>query len=111
MGCEYLNLLKRKNLRLRDYDYSQEGCYFVTTCTQKKKLLFGIIENGHMALNDYGQIAKTNIDNLSNLYCNIFIDKYVIMPNHIHLLILIEDGQPQGLSLQHHALQFHYLIS
>ncbi|MCL2861653.1 MAG: transposase [Firmicutes bacterium] len=88
-------LPKRKYNRLFDYDYSQEGAYFVTICTLGKKHLLGeVITNvgaafcrPHIKLSKTGEIVKREIQKLSSVYDEIKVDKYVIMPNHIHLLI------------------------
>lgn len=97
----------RKQLRLKEYDYSQEGYYFITICTQNKKHILGKIINGIdkpvgancvrpiMKLSKIGHIINKEINKISKIYDNIFIDEYVIMPNHIHLIIEIEDGRTQ----------------
>lgn len=90
-----MNLPKRKPTRLKDYDYSSLGRYFITICTkEKKQLLSKIIVGQGLApavnqLTIYGSIAKEQIESLESRYKEIRIDKYVIMPNHIHILISI----------------------
>jgi len=88
---------QRKNLRLKNYDYSQPGYYFVTICTHNKVNLFGKIVGAiqespklpQMKLNKYGIIVQSIIENLPKRFSNIKIDNYVIMPNHIHMIIVI----------------------
>ncbi len=87
------NLPKRKPTRLKGYDYSTPGAYFVTICVKDKKELLSNITVGqglapaenHLSI--YGNIAKEQIELLEPRYAGIKIDKYVIMPNHIHILI------------------------
>ncbi len=78
-------LPQRKRVRLKGYDYSSAGCYFITICTHNGLLLFG---NGEK-LNDFGEIVDDEIQKISTRYCDVKVDNYVIMPNHIHLLITI----------------------
>lgn len=84
---------KRKSTRLREYDYSTPGAYFITICTKdRRKLLSSITVGQGLApaenqLTRYGNIAKEQLLMLNKRYKNICIDKYVIMPNHIHILI------------------------
>ncbi len=82
---------KRKQLRLRNYDYSQNGMYFVTICTQNKKCYFGKIINDEMKLNIVGKIANKYLVDISKYYENVNIIEHVVMPNHIHLIVEICD--------------------
>lgn len=78
----------RRTIRLKQYDYSENGYYFVTICTQNRINIFGEIENNQMVLNKNGLILKIWLLNLSNRF-DMTIDEYQIMPNHIHLIIRI----------------------
>lgn len=80
----------RKLNRLKDFDYSQEYVYFVTTCTNNKICYFGEIINNKMILNRDGNIIQNQIDWIINQYKYFVIHHYVIMPNHIHLLCQIK---------------------
>ncbi len=103
-------LPKRKSIRLKDYDYSQNGAYFVTICTHNREKILGDIRRddpcGHpiVELTQLGEIAEIHIETIQKKY-GIKIDKYIIMPNHIHLILIISNlqgnGHPQGASLQH----------
>ncbi|MFI3325044.1 MAG: transposase [Clostridia bacterium] len=84
-----MELPKRKSIRLKNYDYSQNGAYFITICTHNKECILGEIDNGIMNLSALGQIVVNNIKILSNIYDDIEIDKYVVMPNHIHIIISV----------------------
>jgi len=79
----------RRSIRLQNYDYSSEGAYFVTMCTQNRECLFGEIVNGEMVLSEYGKIVEQCWFNLPNHYDNIELDAYVIMPDHFHGIIFI----------------------
>ena len=97
-----MELPRRKNIRAKDYGYRQNGAYFVTVCTQNRLNLFGEIivgaalappENGtKVILTEHGRNVKTHIESLPKHYDEIFVDKYVIMPNHIHMIVVINTG-------------------
>ncbi len=87
---------KRKPTRLKGYDYSAPGAYFITICVKdKKQLLSKIIvgDDAHIvpqnSLSEIGMICDKYINNINIKYENITVDKYVIMPNHIHLIIFL----------------------
>ena len=88
-----MDLPKRKSPRLKKYDYSTPGYYFVTICTKdKQKLLCDIVGEGLCALptirlSNIGEQVKNSIEWINSNYTDIKVDKYVIMPNHIHLII------------------------
>ena len=93
-----MDLPTRKTTRLKDYDYSTPGAYFITFCTRgRKEILSRIVgtgvpdgpQNTQNILTDYGKIAEKHIIQMATFYDNISIDNYVIMPNHIHLLLQI----------------------
>lgn len=92
-----MNLPKRKPTRLKGYDYSTPGAYFITICVKDRKQLLGsIIRCGdfdapQMILSEYGQILDKCINLMNKKYSHIKIDKYVIMPNHFHLILNITD--------------------
>ena len=82
----------RHSLRLQGFDYSSPGFYSVTICTQNRLCLFGNINEGIMVLNDAGEAVNEEWANLSLRFSHIVIDKYVVMPNHIHAIIHIKGG-------------------
>ena len=88
---------KRKPTRLKNHDYSQNGYYFVTICTQNHKcILSNIVGEGFplLQLTPNGKIAEKYILNINEKYNCVKIDKYVIMPNHLHIILQIEnDGR------------------
>lgn len=77
----------RKSIRLRGYDYSKQGFYFITICTQNRAHLFGTINNGNMILHKSGQMVKTWYYELQNKFPDIICHEMIIMPNHFHCII------------------------
>ncbi len=82
---------ERKLNRLNEYDYSKNGYYFITLCTKDGIEYFGKIENEEMILNQFGETAERCWKEIPNHYDNVEIDEFVIMPNHIHGIISIND--------------------
>ena len=78
---------RRRAMRLRDYDYTQPGAYFVTICVQHRKCLFGTITDGKMRLNEIGQIVVKCLNHIPQHFPSVELDAYVVMPNHIHGII------------------------
>jgi putative transposase len=79
----------RRSLRLKEYDYPQPGAYFVTICTRERAGLFGHVINGVMRLNDAGEIARRCWEDIPYHFPTVELDEYVIMPNHVHGVIVI----------------------
>ena len=85
----------RRSIRLKGYDYSQAGAYFVTICTQDRECLFGDVVDGEMRLNDAGQMVHRIWNDLSVKYPDIEMDEFVVMPNHVHGIIMLSGrGDP-----------------
>ena len=97
----------RKNLRLKEYDYSKEGLYFITICTKNRERILSQIDN--VGADDSVRPENIKIKNLKigneieriwkyieKIYDNVIIDKYIIMPNHIHGIIKIKDGRTES---------------
>ena len=82
----------RHSVRLKDYDYSQTGAYFVTICVQNKECLFGDVVDGEMHVNDAGEMVMRTWQDLPTHYGNIALDEFVIMPNHVHGIIVLCSG-------------------
>ena len=95
---------RRKTTRLKAYDYSAPGYYFLTLCTKDKQKLLcdivgtGLLDGPQVQLTKYGQIADGQLQTMKDFYPDIRLDKYVIMPNHIHLLVQLLDcgREPSG---------------
>jgi len=79
----------RKPNRLKGYDYSSAGYYFVTICTKDRREFLGQIIDGLSVLNNYGHIVKREIEKISAIRKECIIENYVVMPNHIHLIVRI----------------------
>jgi len=79
----------RRSLRLKEYDYSQSGAYFVTICTHERERLFGAIVDGKMALNDAGIMIDEEWQKLKARFPDIELDEYIIMPNHFHGIVTL----------------------
>lgn len=80
---------QRKQNRLQNYDYSQNGMYFVTICTKDREEMLGEIVDGKMVLNDSGKIADECWKNIPDHFPHTRLDQYAIMPNHIHGILEI----------------------
>src|SRR5947209_2714204 len=78
----------RQSLRLKDYDYSQQGAYFVTICTHKRCEVFGEIRDSEMFVSAQGQIAQAMWNTLPNRFPGIELDAFFVMPNHIHGIVV-----------------------
>ena len=83
---DHLEFIYRKSPRISNFDYSKPNYYFITICTDHKNCIFGNAGN----MNQYGMIVKNCIDNISKFYPQVIVDKYVIMPNHIHMILVIQ---------------------
>jgi len=88
----YKHKYRVETTRLKGWDYSSNGYYFVTICTHNRDHLFGEIENGEMMLNEYGKIVEECWFDLPNHYDNLRLDTFVIMPNHIHGIMIIDNN-------------------
>ncbi|MDD5732004.1 MAG: transposase [Patescibacteria group bacterium] len=82
---------KPYSIRLKDYDYSEPGDYFVTICTDDRKCIFGVIVDGNMILNNLGKIIEEEILKTMEIRKELDVDIFSIMPNHLHLIISLSD--------------------
>ena len=97
------NLPQRKNIRLKYYDYSLEGYYFITICTKNRECILSTIKlnnnkNYNMALTPIGEKVDQYINKVRNIYLNISIDEYIVMPNHIHIILIIHKKEKNSIS-------------
>lgn len=96
-----MGLPERKPNRLRNYDYSTPGAYFITICTQDRKCILSRIEDCAPVgegfplpkLTKYGFITERYIQNINKKFPSIFPEKYIIMPNHIHMILRVDSGR------------------
>ena len=92
-------LPKRKQIRIENFDYSTPGAYFITICTKNKENILwnnvgaDIIRPQGISLSHIGKIVKQGILQIENHYRNISVDKYCVMPNHIHLILHIKSDE------------------
>ncbi|BCM89404.1 hypothetical protein IAD21_01250 [Abditibacteriota bacterium] len=85
---------ERKIARLREFDYRQSGVYAVTICVRERRPAFGKIENGIMRLHPFGRIAQEDWLAIPSHYSHVTLDEFVVMPNHIHGILFIENEAP-----------------
>lgn len=88
---------RRRSIRLLDVDYSLPGYYFITICVKNRSCLFGDIKNGIVELNELGNAVKNCWLEIPKHYQNIVVDEFVIMPNHVHGILLINDNEKLGV--------------
>ncbi len=97
------NIHHRRSIRLKRYDYSQAGLYFITICVQDRACLFGKITDGQMICNDAGTMVENEWLKLPERFTNITLHEYIVMPNHFHAILEIVGaplvGTPVRVSL------------
>lgn len=93
----YKNKYRVQSARLLDWDYTWDGYYFVTICTKNRQMFFGNVVNEKMILNNVGKIAVYKWLKTSRIRKNIKLDEFIIMPNHIHGIIIINNGNNDDL--------------
>ncbi|EDZ90018.1 transposase [Francisella tularensis] len=91
--------MNRKNLRLKHYDYSSDGAYFVTICVNNRECLFGDIIGGEIILNNAGLMVQNCYFELENKFKNIHCGEFVVMPNHFHCVIHLYNEINVGVNL------------
>jgi putative transposase len=104
----------RRSIRLKEYDYSQPGGYFVTIVTFQRDCLFGNIVNEEMVLSNFGLVAKQQWEKLPKRFRNVELSTFVVMPNHIHGIIILngrgttedQNDYDEGLSRRAPTEQF-----
>lgn len=86
----YLDYPQRKLQRLKNYNYSQNNAYFVTICTHNRMHLFGRIDDEKLILINAGKLIYDKFSEISVFYPDIIVDKFIVMPNHLHVILLIQ---------------------
>ena len=95
------NRMNRKAVRLQEYNYNATGVYFLTICTENRRCILsrivgtGVLDGPQICLTPFGIIADKYIRQLNDFYQDLSVESYVIMPNHIHILLQIKEG-PSG---------------
>ncbi|BAY35060.1 hypothetical protein NIES2107_69710 (plasmid) [Nostoc carneum NIES-2107] len=95
----------RRSIRLKGYNYTQPGAYFITICTKARQCLFGNVVNGEMQLNSLGHIVFNCWQTIPEHFHHIELDAFVVMPNHLHGILIITEnpvGARQCLALNQH---------
>lgn len=90
----------RRSIRLKEYDYTLPGAYFITISTWQQEPLFGTLTNGEMQPNRFGQIVQTTWNDLPNHYPHVELDAFCIMPDHIHAIIALTAAREGGSDSQ-----------
>jgi putative transposase len=99
MGKRYnSNVHHRCSMRLQGYDYAQAGAYFVTICTQGRACLFGEVVDGQMWVSDAGRMVQDAWLALPARFANVALDAFVVMPNHVHGIVVLMDDVGAGFS-------------
>ena len=117
----------RKTTRLKGVDYNSAGLYFITMCTAEKRCILsrvvgtGVLDGPQIELTPYGKVANKYLLQLNDFYDNIQIDRYVIMPNHVHIILFLhpfyeheldtEGGTPRTSSPQPLLSWFSILVN
>ena len=91
MSASDSKLPRRRSIRLKGYNYGKAGAYFLTICTYQHSPLFGTIRNGQMVLNELGTIVRDSWLSTAEKRSNLSLDQFVVMPNHLHGIILISE--------------------
>ena len=89
-------LKNRRSIRLKEYDYSEPGEYFVTICTEGRSHLFGYIDSDAMHENELGKVVRICWQEMPEHYPHVELDEFVVMPNHVHGIVLISGDDTVG---------------
>jgi len=93
-------MFRPNSIRLKDYDYSLAGAYFVTICIPNRDCILGRIEDGTMILSEYGRIVDDCWDDLPKHYDHIILDQFIVMPNHVHGIVILTDTVSVGVGFK-----------
>lgn len=91
-----LELYHRRSIRLKGYDYTRPGAYFITVCTRDRACLFGEVKAGKVELNQWGIIVQECWHDLPKHFSNVKLDSFVVMPNHVHGIVIITRSPCRG---------------
>jgi putative transposase len=91
---KFKNKYRISSARLKNYNYEQNGAYFITICTQNRGCYFGKIENKTMELSKIGKMLKIEWTKTPEIRKNVLLGEWIIMPNHFHAIIIIENNVP-----------------
>ena len=107
---QYHSQHHRRSIRLKGYDYSQTGYYFITLCTRDRQCWFGEVKNGKMYLNSIGSIVAKEWLNSAQIRQEIELDEWIVMPNHFHAIVIIhnEINENLGRTSENHIQGEHF---
>jgi len=109
---KFNNKYRTSSVRLQNWDYRWDGYYFITICTKDKEEYFGKIENGEMILSSLGVIANVLWYEIKNHAKNIELDAFVVMPNHIHGILILSRNETENETVEtRHALSLLHALS
>ncbi len=91
----FKNKYRVESVRLPGYDYSQPGAYYITIVVHNRQCLFGNVVDGKMMLNEFGELVKTEWLKTGVIRPNIDVDSFIVMPNHLHGILIITDNDNQ----------------
>lgn len=96
----------RQSIRLKDYDYRQSGAYFVTICAHERLHLFGRVIDGEMVLSEIGKVVQACWDAIPDHFPHVDLDAFVVMPNHLHGILVISEPLTGDVGAQYIAPQY-----
>jgi len=79
----------RRSIRLRDYDYTGAGAYFLTVCTHDKECALGEVEDDEMRLSDWGRVTQRHLEAVPAHFPSVDLDTFITMPNHVHAILIL----------------------
>lgn len=105
MSKKFRNKYRTETTRLKSWNYGWNGAYFVTICTQNREPFFGEISEGEMNLSELGKITDQCWNDIPNYHPYVRLGKFVVMPNHVHGIIIIDKSDGDPVKTQHLASQ------
>ena len=94
------NQISRRSIRLKEYDYSQAGAYFITICAINRKILFGEIVESGIRINPFGLVVNECWEDLPRHYDFLDLDAFIVMPKHVHGILMLTDHPNVGAGLK-----------
>jgi len=112
MAEKYKNKYRIESARLKNWNYANNGYYFITICTLDRERLFGEVVNGKMVLNEFGRLVRRFWREIPKHFPGVDLDQYIVMPNHLHGIIVIDretSGIPTNVRGRDVAMQRLYV--
>jgi putative transposase len=89
----------RRSIRLKGYDYSQPGAYFVTLVTWQRECLFGEVVSGQLRLNPFGRLIHNEWQRLGDRFSRVVLDEWIVMPNHLHGILMVVENDMDNVDV------------